>query len=148
VAPPLVRPARTEDLDRIVALEEACFRDPWPRELLAYELTHAGSILLVALPEQRHPASGYVSFRHALGEAELLRLGVDPAERRRGIAQSLVEDGFRRLRCEGVEICFLEVRENNTGAITLYERLGFYRAGRRRRYYQDGTDALIYAMDL
>ncbi|MFP5288862.1 MAG: GNAT family N-acetyltransferase, partial [Thermoanaerobaculia bacterium] len=122
MAPPLVRSARTEDLDRIVALEEECFSDPWPRELLAYELTHPGSILLVALPEEGGPASGYVSFRHALDEAELLRLGVDPAGRRRGIARALVEEGLRRLRREGVEACFLEVRENNTGAIALYER--------------------------
>jgi [ribosomal protein S18]-alanine N-acetyltransferase len=148
VAPPLVRPARTEDLDRIVELEKTCFSDPWPRELLAYELTHPGSILLVALPEEGNPVSGYVSFRHALGEAELLRLGVDPAERRRGIARALVEPGLERLRLERVEVCFLEVRENNTGAIALYERLGFYRAGRRRRYYRDGMDALIYALDL
>jgi ribosomal-protein-alanine N-acetyltransferase len=148
VTPPLVRPARTEDLDRIVALEGACFSDPWPRELLAYELTHPGSILLVALPEEDRPASGYVSFRHALGEAELLRLGVAPEERRRGIARVLVEEGLRRLRREGVEVCFLEVRANNAGAIALYEEFGFYRAGRRRGYYPDGTDALVYTLDL
>lgn len=144
---PIVRPARPEDLDRIVCLEEASFTDPWPRELLAYELTHPGSLVLVASPAE-DPASGYAVFRHALDEAELLRLGVAPEERRRGIARALVEDGLERLRAERVEICFLEVRANNEGAIALYEAIGFHRAGRRRRYYRDGTDALIYGLDL
>ena len=38
----------------------------------------------------------------------------------------------------------LEVRVSNHGAIAMYERLGFRRAGRRRRYYSDnGEDAMI-----
>ena len=38
----------------------------------------------------------------------------------------------------------LEVRPTNYGAIALYERFGFLRAGTRRRYYQDnGEDAVI-----
>ncbi len=38
----------------------------------------------------------------------------------------------------------LEVRVSNHGAIAMYERLGFRRAGRRRRYYHDnGEDAMI-----
>ncbi|RPH56135.1 GNAT family N-acetyltransferase, partial [bacterium] len=85
---------------------------------------------------------------HALDDAKLLRLGVAPEERRRGIARALVEDGFTRLRAAGVVACFLEVRANNEGAIALYEAIGFRRAGRRRSYYRDGTDALIYGLDL
>lgn len=145
---PIVRPARAEDLERIGQLEEASFTDPWPGELLVYELTHSGSIVLVATPESDRPACGYAIFRYALDEAELLRLGVAPEERRQGIARALVEDGLERLRAQGVAACFLEVRANNEGAITLYEALGFQRAGRRRGYYRDGTDALIYALDL
>ena len=38
----------------------------------------------------------------------------------------------------------LEVRTSNHGAIAMYERFGFRRAGHRRRYYHDnGEDALI-----
>ncbi|HYO12326.1 MAG TPA: ribosomal protein S18-alanine N-acetyltransferase [Thermoanaerobaculia bacterium] len=143
---PIVRPARPEDLDRIVRLEEASFTDPWPRELLAYELTHTGSIVLVA--SRAEDPSGYAVFRYALDEAELLRLAVAPEERRRGVARALVAGGLERLRAEGVEACFLEVRANNEGAISLYEAIGFHRAGRRRGYYRDGTDALIYGLDL
>lgn len=148
VSPSLsIRQAREDDLHRIAWLEDAAFADPWPYDLLAYEFTHPRGFLLVATPGER-PAAGYVAFRHGGGEAEMLRLAVDPAERRRGVARSLVECGLERLRQEKVQTCFLEVRMDNEGAIAFYRDLGFGRVGRRRSYYRDGTDALIFSLAL
>lgn len=141
-----VRPGRPGDLGAVTDLEQAAFKDFWPREMLAYEIEHPQSVLLLASLGGR-PA-GYAAFRHAAGEAELLRLAVRPEERRRGVAQALVREGFERLCDEGVQVCFLEVRQDNAPAIALYERLGFVRNGRRRGYYRDGTDALIYVHEL
>lgn len=141
-----VRPVRTGDLGAIAELEEAAFQDFWPREMLAYEIEHPQSVLLLASLGGR--PVGYAAFRHAAGEAELLRLAVRPKERRRGVAQALISEGFERLRKEEVQFCFLEVRQDNTPAIAFYERLGFARNGRRRGYYRDGTDALIYVHEL
>lgn len=148
VSPSLsIRQAREEDLYRIAWLEDAAFADPWPYDLLAYEFTHPRGFLLVATPDGQ-PAAGYVAFRHGGGEAEMLRLAVDPADRRRGVARSLVEHGLGRLRQEKVQTCFLEVRMDNEGAIAFYRDLGFGRVGRRRSYYRDGTDALIFSLAL
>ncbi|HYG63708.1 MAG TPA: ribosomal protein S18-alanine N-acetyltransferase [Thermoanaerobaculia bacterium] len=140
----IIRPARLDDLDRIAALEQSGFPDPWPADLLAYELRHPGAILLVAAWGEG-PAVGYAAFRHGGGEAELLRLSVDPAERRRGLGQALVNRGLERLREIGVESCFLEVRLDNEGAIACYRSLGFTLTGMRRAYYRDGSDALVYS---
>ncbi len=144
----LLRPARAEDLEVIARLEEISFQDPWPAEMLAYELSHPRALLLVASRGETEPPAGYAAFRHAAGEAELLRLGVTPAERRHGIARALVTDGLERLVREDVQVCFLEVRMDNAPAIALYERLGFARIGRRRGYYRDGVDALVFAQEL
>lgn len=143
-----VRLARSEDLLRIAELEASAFADPWSVDLLAFELAHPQAILLVASSGEGAAAGGYAIFRHAAGEAELLRVGVDPAERRRGLARALVAEGLERLCRERVEACFLEVRIDNHGAIALYEELGFERTGHRRGYYRDGTDALIYTRPL
>lgn len=141
-----VRPVRPGDLDAIADLEQAAFQDFWPREMLAYEIEHPQAVLLLASLGGR--PVGYAAFRHVAGEAELLRLAVRPEERRRGVAGALVAEGFERLRQEGVQFCFLEVRQDNAPAIALYERLGFARNGRRRGYYRDGMDALIYVHEL
>jgi ribosomal-protein-alanine acetyltransferase len=142
-----IRQASAEDLPRIAWLEEAAFGDPWPFDLLAYEFGHPRGFLLVASWDDE-PSSGYVAFRHGGGESELLRLAVDPAERRRGVARLLVEHGLRRLREEKVETCHLEVRMDNIGAIAFYQALGFQRSGRRKNYYRDGTDAALYSLAL
>lgn len=144
---PLVRSAREEDLDRIAELEEAAFQDPWPREMLAYEVVHPHAVLLLASWEDQPPGA-YAAFRHAAGEAELLRVGVAPGERRRGLARALLVEGLERLRRLGIQVCFLEVRVDNKPAIHLYESLGFSCTGHRRGYYRDGTDALIFVLGL
>jgi ribosomal-protein-alanine N-acetyltransferase len=142
---PLLRAARLDELERIVWLEQLGFPDPWPRELLAYEISHSMSLVLVAVWAEGLPPAGYASFRKGGGEAELLRLAVAPGERRRGVARALVTGGIERLRPAGIETCFLEVRTNNDGAIAFYQALGFERVGRRLGYYRDGSDALVYA---
>ena len=43
----------------------------------------------------------------------------------------------------GARAAFLEVSIGNKAARALYERAGFAPAGRRPRYYADGTDALV-----
>jgi [ribosomal protein S18]-alanine N-acetyltransferase len=142
---PFLRTARPDDVDRIAWLEQIGFPDPWPRELLGYELTHPMSIVLVAVWAEGLPAAGYASFRKGSGEAELLRLAVAPGERRRGVARALIAGGLELLRPLGIETCFLEVRPSNEGAIAFYREMGFERIGRRKGYYRDGSDALVYA---
>lgn len=146
-APPLtVRLAQGRDLLRVEELEAFSFPEPWPVDLLSFELAHPQAILLVA-SRGNAPAVGYAVFHHAVGEAELLRVGVAPEERRQGIARALLDDGIARLRRENVEVCHLEVRTNNP-AIHLYQAMGFERTGLRRGYYRDGTDALVMSRKL
>jgi ribosomal-protein-alanine N-acetyltransferase len=143
-----VRAASEADLDAIAGLEEAAFQDPWPREMLAYEVAHPHAVLLVASCEEGGPPVAYAAFRHAVGEAELLRVGVHPEGRRKGLARALLLEGLERLRKLDVQVCFLEVRVDNTPAITLYESLGFTCVGMRRGYYRDGTDAMNFVLGL
>jgi ribosomal-protein-alanine N-acetyltransferase len=48
---------------------------------------------------------------------------------------------------QGIAACFLEVREDNLGAIALYEQAGYVKTGRRPAYYQDGCAAVLYHKD-
>jgi ribosomal-protein-alanine N-acetyltransferase len=146
-----IREATAADLPRLVELELTAFADPWPVTLLAGELTHPASFLLVAAGGDGgacSPAAGYASFRQAAGEAELLRVAVEPRLRGRGIARQLIAAGLDRLRAGGARRCHLEVRPDNTSALAAYRALGFTAAGRRRAYYRDGTDALVLRREL
>ena len=141
-----MRPAAAADLPRLVELEAAGFAEPWSPEMLAAELAHPCSVVLVAGGD-RAP-SGYACFRLGAGEAELLRVAVAPEARGRGIARRLIAAGFERLRAAGLASCFLEVRPANVSALAVYHALGFEPRGHRRAYYRDGSDALVLQRDL
>lgn len=80
----------------------------------------------------------------AAGEAELLRIAVDPAHRGQGLGQVLLEACQRQLAGEGLIHLFLEVRPSNAAAIRLYRACGWEPCGRRPGYYPDGEDAALY----
>ncbi|MEQ1606219.1 MAG: GNAT family N-acetyltransferase [Pyrinomonadaceae bacterium] len=56
--------------------------------------------------------------------------GVVPDQRRRGVSESMFEMMLPAFRDAGVEQCLLEVITTNTGAINLYEKLGFQKVRR------------------
>ena len=140
-------PPSAADLSALVALEEACFDDPWSPAQLAAELRLPGSLVLVAV-DAAGGASGYASFRSVAGEAELLRVAAAPGDRRRGVARALLRSGYPRLLATGAEQLHLEVEQSNRPAVRLYESEGFHRIGRRTGYYGPGRDALLYVRAL
>jgi len=141
-----IRPAGASDLDDLVELERRCFARPWSRRLLAAELALASSKTWIALLDQSWV--GYVIARSTGASAELLRVGVTPAHRRRSLARSLVGAVIDALERAGIPELLLEVREDNRAALGLYEGLGFRITGRRRGYYEDRTDALLFDLRL
>jgi [ribosomal protein S18]-alanine N-acetyltransferase len=76
-------------------------------------------------------------------EAHVLTIGVTGTAQGRGIGTLLLRD---LLAAAGPRQVFLDVRADNAVAQRLYERHGFVKVGRRRKYYQpSGTDALVMA---
>jgi ribosomal-protein-alanine N-acetyltransferase len=80
----------------------------------------------------------------AAGEAELLRIAVDPAHRGQGLGRTLLEACQLDLAAAGMVDLFLEVRAANAAAIQLYRSCGWQRCGLRPGYYPDGEDALLF----
>ena len=71
----------------------------------------------------------------------MMNIAVASTHRRRGIARKLVEELIRQLDAYQLT---LEVRVSNSGAIALYESLGFRQVGLRKNYYRKPKeDALI-----
>ena len=88
--------------------------------------------------------AGYAVAHHAADEAEILNLGVAPAQRRRGLGRALVVRLMALLADRGVRAVYLEVRESNDAARRLYQQLGFRDVGRRPGYYRRPVeDAVI-----
>ena len=77
-----------------------------------------------------------------LDELTLNTLCVAKPYRRQGIARQLW-DAVRSMMQGVCTVCYLEVRESNLAARTLYESLGFVQNGRRPRYYSLPEEAAV-----
>ncbi|MCL6282915.1 GNAT family N-acetyltransferase [Ruegeria sp. 2012CJ41-6] len=72
-------------------------------------------------------------------QAELLAIATDPAFQRQGLAQRCMELWQKEAAANGARRAFLDVAEDNTPALSLYQRCGYARCGVRRAYYlRDG----------
>jgi [ribosomal protein S18]-alanine N-acetyltransferase len=123
----------------------------WPAESYAKLASTPGGVLLVcdAKPDANTVVVGFVAARQADDEAEILNIAVHPDFRRKGIASALLLAVLDKFRSASVARVFLELRESNLPARTLYQRHGFVPSGRRKCYYQHPTeDALCMHKEL
>jgi len=81
--------------------------------------------------------------RHKSGlmRGYIAMLVVQARFRKRGIAKRLVSRALKAMFEEEADEVVLETEVTNTGAISLYESLGFIRAKRLHKYYLNGADA-------
>jgi ribosomal-protein-alanine acetyltransferase len=92
---------------------------------------------------------GFLIARNLGPEWELENIVVALEARKRGIGLRLMEQLLARAQQTNSETVFLEVRESNAPAISLYEKLGFQQTGRRKSYYNNPVeDALLYRKSL
>ena len=115
--------------------------DAWNEHLVADELPRPDRVWWAAYDGEQ--LLGYAGGWVVDGQVQILKVGVDPSQRRRGIARELLARVAADARDLGAATCSLEVRAGNVGAQAFYEALGFHTLGTRPRYYSDGEDALI-----
>ena len=153
------RPLDAAHVAEVAALE-ACVMgsDAWNEALVADELTRLDRVwwMAVGVPAACLPTElvgaagsdvprllGYAGGWVVDGDLQILKVGVAPEARRRGVARELLARVAADARDLGASTCSLEVRAGNLGAQTFYEALGFKGIGMRPRYYSDREDAVI-----
>jgi [ribosomal protein S18]-alanine N-acetyltransferase len=129
------------DLPQVLEIEQASFPLPWKAEFFLKELHNPNGWSWVA--EKEGTIVGYLCGWFVVDEGEILRVAVHPSYRRCGFGKILLEEAMVIAGQRGVSTLHLEVRVSNRAAITLYQLRGFHEVGRRRRYYENGEDALL-----
>jgi ribosomal-protein-alanine N-acetyltransferase len=121
-----IRLLREGDLQRVMEIEQECFSTPWK------EATFRGLM-------KRSAAAWTV-----IDQSELGNVAVSAPARGAGVGGALVDAVVERIKERGATECYLEVRESNDAAQSLYRQRGFVVVGRRPRYYSLPTeDALV-----
>ena len=141
------RPAEESDVEAVFAIETASFSDPWSAGDFRQVLSSPQSIFLVAEKDDR--VDGYAIAMFVEDEAEVLNIAVTPGCRGAGMGHGLLQMLILALGEKAVRSVFLEVRESNVAARTLYERAGFVEISKRKKYYKKPVeDALILRLEM
>ena len=142
----LLRAGSPRDIDVVDALMlqsfDTRFGEAWTRSQSLGVLAMPGVRLLLAYLDDQ-PA-GFAMTRTVLDETELLLLAVLPAQRRRGVAATLLRALVADAQSEGLAAIHLEVRAGNDAA-QLYTAHGFTQVGERRGYYRGRNGQLFDA---
>ena len=140
-----IRPVTRADLQAMAELHASAFppAERWGATAISAMLGLEGAFGLVA-----GAPDGFILARAVAGEAEILTLAVAPEARRHGLGARLLEAALAGAAERGAACLFLEVSEANSPARSLYARAGAEEIGRRRRYYADGSDALVLRITL
>ena len=139
-----MRRATPEDLDALMALEDAIYPDDaWSRDNMGAELSNPHGYYLVETGED-DAILAYAGLLAPIGtgQGDIQTVTVAPEARRQGLARALMLKLLDEARRRGAEELFLEVRVDNESAQALYRELGFETISVRKGYYKGGIDAL------
>jgi [ribosomal protein S18]-alanine N-acetyltransferase len=155
-----IRPATLADVTSMTRLErQSPTAGHWTEEQYRQALQPAGVPRLVLVieeftspapyPEAAADILGFLVAHQVATEWELENIVVAATARRKGLGQRLLQHLLAIARATNSASVFLEVRDSNTTARTLYEKTGFAQIGRRKSYYTNPPeDAVLYRWTL
>jgi ribosomal-protein-alanine N-acetyltransferase len=146
------RDAMALDLPVLVSMEKVLFADsPWSmgqfkEEFKGVPRTHFFTVAV----DSNNQIIGYAAVMVPSPgiEADVLTVGVLPEYRKSGIGTAFMEQLENWASDKESNAMMLEVGVENTGAISLYESLGYIKISERKNYYGAGLDALVMRKDL
>lgn len=143
----VIRKMTLDDLEQVVAIDQVSFSLPWPARSFRFELTdNEASRCWVADLDGRVIAMLVGWF--IVDELHVATIATHPEFRGQGIGREILLYSLRAAKEEGAVKSFLEVRESNEIAQTMYRSFGFVEDGRRKGYYKDnGEDAILMSLD-
>jgi len=133
-----IEDASIRHLDKLYEIEMECFqKEAFTRLQIAYLLIDYNSISLIAKMNEKIVGFiiGRIHVERKSAIGHILTIDVSPAHRRKGVAQRLLEEIERIFSERGAKVCYLETREDNIAALSLYQKFGYKKIGRLKNYY-------------
>ena len=138
------------DIPRILEIEHEAISPPWTHGALLSEIYNDDSFF--ALATENGDVLGFIILRCSDEDAQLLQIAVSGKSRRRGVADMLMAAALGHVAAlrhadeRSPKKIFLEVRERNTAAISLYQKHGFVTIAVRKKYYTNPVEGAAIMM--
>ena len=130
-------------LDNIVSIESSSSSYPWSKTQLKESIRNPNNLCYSASYEG--DIIGYLIVMLASETADILNIGINPNNQRKGYGSLLMSYLYKELKNRLIEEVFLEVRESNQSAISFYLNQGFKEISIRKNYYKSNSNKLSSA---
>ncbi len=140
----LIKEFSRENVVDIYQIIQENFPFSWDKEQILSENIFSKKIVLYV----ENYVAGFLFGEIIYEDASILLLAVKKEHQGKGYGKLLLKTFIDICRKEKVEKISLEVSLENKKAINLYKKSGFKEIGIRRRYYKDGTDALLMELKI
>ena len=130
-----LRTMTPEDLDAVMAIEQAVYSHPWSRGNFRDSLNPLFDAHCLWLDGE---LLGYFLAMHGVEEMHLLNITVAPSRQGQGWGHMMLDALSLLSRSQGAQWLWLEVRQSNERALQVYERYGFRQVSIRKDYYPAG----------
>lgn len=145
-----IRLMQEDDLAAVMINENAAYEFPCSASIMA---SNQKRYYCVVFEVDEQSANAGAILGHAIlstvaDEASIINIAVSPKAQRQRIGYQLMENILQYAHDQDCVEVFLEVRESNRPAFTMYHQFGFNEVGIRHNYYpskQGSEDAILLA---
>jgi len=142
----IVRKFTPNDLKRVFEIENMSFSQSYGINMFQ-QLHEMGVGFLVG--EDEGYVIGYVLFWIKYeNQGHIISIAVDKNYRRRGYGTQLLVKAISILSLLNLDTIYLEVNENNTGAVEFYKQFSFRQDRVVPGYYENGDGAIVMYLPL
>ena len=136
-----------DDLEIIKGILISDFDNFWSYEILKEELNSDTSHFFI-VKDDKERIVGFAGIKVIIDEADIMNIVVHKTLRHKGIGSMLLNTLISYCKINKLKSLTLEVNENNSNAILLYEKFNFDNIGIRKNYYNGKDNAIIMRKNL
>lgn len=129
-------------IDQMAEIEKASFYEAWTKEAYINDICNNNNAHYIAVISD-DVLIAYANYWLIADEGDINNVAVAPQFRGQGFGLVLMKALIADCKKQNANAMTLEVRESNTNAIKLYEKLGFENHGKRPNYYEDNGEAAV-----
>ena len=137
------RIAKSEDVEKLVELENACFDyDALGSRNFRYFINKGNDDLVVQLLDKEIVGYGLLLYRKGTSLCRLYSIAVSPDHRGKSLGKNLMLKLEDYASARDSSYIRLEVKKSNTQACKLYDSIGYREFSVKHEYYEDHEDAI------
>ena len=129
------------DLNKVMEIENLCFKAPWKLEDIIVEL-HENQYSVVLVITVNDVVVGFCDYWVTFETGTICQIAIHPDYQHQGLGDRLLNEVLKDAYAKKVSTLTLEVRESNKNALNFYLKHGFKVTLVKEQYYSNGENAI------